>query len=170
MTQLPEWLPTLVNFKDYGGKWEPYCEVLYEYFKHDFIESRPKFGGRMIQLKRHPLFQGKEATFWHITHEGIIENQRTPDLRRCERIRWPRPIIERPIIEHNCNGVIRCWPEKKGKDESIVLWIHELDYVVILRVRKGYILLWSAYYISYDNKKRQLLKKYEEYIKNAEKS
>jgi len=170
MTQPPEWLPALVNFTDYGGQWEPYCEALYEYFRHDFIESKPKFGGRTVQLKRHPLFQGKEATFWHITHEGRTENQRTPDLRRCERIRWPRPIIERPIIEHNCNGVIRCWPEKTGRDERIVLWIYELDYVVILNIRKGYILLWAAYYIIYDNKRRQLLKKYEKYIKNAGKS
>jgi hypothetical protein len=27
--------------------------------------------------------------------EGRTEDERTPDLRRCERIRWPRPIIER---------------------------------------------------------------------------
>jgi len=103
MTEPPEWLPTLVYFQDYGGQWEPYCEALYKYFENDFIKSKPNFGNKVVQLKRYPLFQGKEATFWHITHEGKIENQRTPDLRRCERIRWPRP-----IIEHNPDAAIRC--------------------------------------------------------------
>jgi len=170
MTKPPEWLPALVNFKNYGGQWEPYCEALYEYFRHDFIESKPKFGERIVRLKRYPLFQGKEATFWHITHEGNIEDQRTPDFRRCERIRWPRPIIERPISEHNRNGAIRYWPEKTRRDNRLILWLHEQDYIVILSVRTGYILFWAAYYIDYDNKRRQLLKKYEEFVRSTEKS
>lgn len=164
MTEPPEWLPALVYFQNYGGQWEPYCEALYKYFENDFVKSKPKFENRVVQLKLYPLFQGKEATFWHITHEGKIENQRTPDLRRCERIRWPRP-----IIEHNSDDAIRCWPNKRGRAERIVLWIYKQDYVVILDVRRGYILLWAAYCVTYENRKRQLLKEYEEYMQNTKK-
>ncbi len=45
-------------------------------------------------MKKHPLVDGKEYTFYHITHKGNIENDRTPELRRCERIGWARPVIE----------------------------------------------------------------------------
>lgn len=38
------------------------------------------------------MADGKEATFWHMIQEGRIEEDRTPDIRRCERIRWPKPI------------------------------------------------------------------------------
>ncbi|MNH30689.1 hypothetical protein D3C79_909980 [compost metagenome] len=45
---------------------------------------------KRLGLKRHPVIQGKEATFWHMISEGNDEAERLPDLRRCERIRWPR--------------------------------------------------------------------------------
>src|SRR4030066_170192 len=54
--------------------------------------------------------KGKEATFWHLISEGKSEKDRLPDLRRCERIRWPRP-----IIEHHDRLTIKFWgPERKG--------------------------------------------------------
>ena len=40
------------------------------------------------------------------------------------------------------------------------------DYLVILARRRGYILLWTAYPIKYDNMKRKLLKEYEQCKKN----
>jgi len=49
--------------------------------------------GKRLGLKRHPMTQNKEATFWHMIQEGSVESERIPDIRRCERIRWPRPSV-----------------------------------------------------------------------------
>jgi hypothetical protein len=111
-------------------------------------------------LIRHPLFQDKEVTFWHITSEGEEEDKRTPDIRRCERIRWPRS-----IIEHFFEDNIRCWHNKRGHDRRIVLWFFEEDYVVVLADRKKYVLLWTAYMVSYRHTKEKLMKECEEYYK-----
>ena len=94
MSNTPEWLPPLVLFNDHGGNWHAYLDAIYAWFKQDFVDTKPTFQGRRLGLKRQPVTHGKEATFWHMIQEGSVEVDRTPDFRRCERIRWPRPIIE----------------------------------------------------------------------------
>ena len=37
---------------------------------------------------------GKEYTYYHFTHSGDIETDRTPDMRRMERMPFPRPMID----------------------------------------------------------------------------
>jgi hypothetical protein len=165
MSKPPEWLPPLVFLEDYGGDWKQYIEVVYAYFKSDFVDTKPRFGNRPVKLKRYPLLDGKEATFWHVTSEGKDETQRVPDLRRCERIRWPRP-----IIKHFEDKAIRCWPNKRSRDKRIILWFCEQDYVVILADRKKYVLLWTAYYVSYEHTRQNLLAEYEEYVNGVGKN
>jgi len=157
MSDVPEWLPSLVLLQEYDGDWKQYIEAVYDYFKSDFITSRTRFGHRAIRLKRYPLLGGKEATFWHITSEGETENQRIPDLRRCERIRWPRP-----IIEHYTDEVIRYWTNERRHERRIVLWFYEQDYVVVLADRKKYVLLWTTYMVSYKHTKEKLWREYED--------
>jgi hypothetical protein len=94
MTSLPDWLPPLVALADYGGDWERYLAALYDFFRQDFVDDKPLFEGKSLAVKRLPTSQGKEATFWHLISEGRQEEERLPDLRRCERIRWIRRIIE----------------------------------------------------------------------------
>lgn len=67
-------------------KWTKISPAKKEFYL-DFLDSKPVFQGRRLGLKRHPLSQGKEATFWHMISEGTTEEKRTPDFRRCERIR-----------------------------------------------------------------------------------
>jgi hypothetical protein len=165
MSNPPHWMLPLVCLEDYGGDWKQYIEAVYSYFKGDFIDRKPRFGNRPVMLKRYPLLDGKEATFWHVTSEGEDETQRVPDLRRCERIRWPSP-----IIKHFKDKVIRCWLNKRNGDVRIVLWFYEQDYVVVLADRKKYVLLWTAYYVSYEHTRQSLLAEYEEYVKSAGKN
>jgi len=87
VTDKPAWLPPLVLFNAYGGDWRSYLDAIYNFFREDFVDDKPTFQGRRLGLKRHPLSQGKEATFWHMIQEGVVEENRTPDFRRCERIR-----------------------------------------------------------------------------------
>ncbi len=85
----PDWLPDLVLFEHYENNWDKYLVVLYEHFKEDFVYQKPVFKGKKLAVKRYPLTDdGKEATFWHIISEGKTADNRLPDLRRCERIRW----------------------------------------------------------------------------------
>lgn len=156
----PSWLPALVLLEQYGGEWDKYIEAVYQYFKADFIDSSPQFENRNVKLKRYPLFQNKEYTFWHVTSEGEKEEERTPDIRRCERIRWPRP-----IIEHCTHTSVRCWQNKRGQDKRLILWFHESDYVVVLADRKKYVLLWTAYLVTYNHTREKLQKEYEEFHK-----
>jgi len=160
MTTLYDWLPPLVLFRDYGGNWKRYVEVLYEYFERDFVNDRPSFRGTRLALKRHPMEQGKEATFWHLISEGKTEDERLPDLRRCERIRWPRP-----IIEHADDSVIKVWENERKREKRICIWFEDVEYLVILAVRKGYILLWTAYPVTRSHRKKKLQKEYDAYIK-----
>ncbi len=160
MTTVPIWLPPLVCLEDFGGTWQDYVAAIYSHFCKDFVESRPLFGEHPVQIKRHPLLDNKEATFWHIISEGPEEEQRTPDLRRCERIRWPRP-----VIEHDTDSAVRYWQNKRGKEKRIVLWLYDSDYVVVLAVRKGYVVLWTAYPVSWSHTRKKLMKEYLEWHK-----
>ena len=161
MTDGPDWLPPLELFSDYGGDWESYLDAIYEYFKQDFVDSKPVFQGRRLGLKRYPLTHGKEAAFWHMIQEGTIEEDRTPDLRRCERVRWPKP-----IIEHDIDEAVKVWANQRRGERRICLWFEQEDYLVILADRGSYILPWTAYLVKQPHRQRRLQKEYEEYCRN----
>ena len=160
MNKTPAWLPPLVLFIDYDGNWEAYLEAVYDYFKLDFVNNKPVFRGMRLGLKRHPLTHGKEATFWHMIQQGDQEDERIPDFRRCERIRWPRP-----IIEHNGEKSIKIWWNKRKGGQRICLWFEQENYLVILADRGSYILPWTAYLVEKPHRQRKLQKEYEEYCR-----
>jgi hypothetical protein len=153
-----DWLPPLVLFEDSRGDWEAYLAMLYAWFKQDFVDSKPEFQGRRLGLKRHPLTRGKEATFWHFIQEGEVEEDRTPDFRRCERIRWPKP-----IIEHDPEPSIKIWRNKRGSEERVCLWLEHESYLVILADRGTYILPWTAYPVEKPHQQRKLQREFQEY-------
>jgi hypothetical protein len=150
------WLPDLICFDEYGGDWNRYLDALYAIFKRDFIESRPTFPGYRVGLKKHPMEQGKEATFWHFISEGSVERERLPDLRRCERIAWPRAIIEAVGTER-----VRCWRNDRKNERRILLVLPDFTYAVILADRGEYVLPWTAYVVKEDRQRRRLQKEYD---------
>jgi len=147
------WLPPLVLLENYNGNWTQYIEVVYAHFKQDFVDSKPLFRGIRMGLKRLPIEQGKEATFWHMTSEGKVEADRTPDLRRCERIRWPKPIVERVPCDD-----LRVWAEQRRRENRIAIAPSDFSYILILAERQGrqsaYYIPWTAYYVQYDHDRR----------------
>ena len=155
------WLPPLVLFNDFRGNWDIYLEALYQFFYDDFIESSPQFEGVRVGLKRYPVTDGKESAFWHLISGGENEPDRLPDLRKCEHIRWPRP-----IIEHSFESVIKIWENERKGEKSICIWLESRDFLVVLRKRNGYLLFWTAYPIEQDHRKNKLKKEYLEYNKN----
>lgn len=156
-------LPDLICLSDYNGDWETYINAVYEIFERDCIKDKIFFRGRKINLKRHPLFQNRECTFYHITHEGKDEHDRTPDLRRCERIEWIR------IVLKNCDKWgLKIWEQDRNGKTRIVIWLEledDDDYIIILDDRGTYLLLWTVFNLKYDHQKRKKLREYREYIK-----
>jgi len=161
MSDVPDWLPPLVLFSDHGGNWDAYVDAIYEWFKQDFIDSKPMFQGRRLGLKRHPMSHGKEATFWHMIQEGAVEEDRTPDFRRCERIRWPKP-----VIEHTDDPKVKYWISVKRNEDRIHIWLEDLDYIVVLADRRGFLLPWTAFVVTRDHTRTKLRKEYEAYWKS----
>ncbi|MCD6390205.1 MAG: hypothetical protein J7L69_12400 [Desulfobulbaceae bacterium] len=162
MSTVPKWLLPLVLFNDYNGDWDAYLEAIYSYFKKDFVDTKPVFRGKRLGLKRHPLTQGKEATFWHMIQQGDREADRTPDFRRCERIRWPKP-----IIEHDREDAIKVWWNQRRGEQRICLWFEQENYLVILADRGRYILPWTAYLVEQPHRQRKLQKEYEEFCRKS---
>jgi len=157
-------LPELIELNDFGGNFNAYLEAIYEIFKTDFVKSKPVFQGKRLGLKKYPLIEEKEYTFYHMTHEGDIENNRIPDLRRMERISWPRPMIDNS--EHNYLKVWRNIRRGKGGTRNRILILHEaVKYLVILDDRKDYILPWTAYLIKGSRQLQKHLQEYENYKK-----
>lgn len=149
------WLPDLVLLETCNGNWGDYLETIYSFFKHDFVNSKPSFPGKPVGLKRYPLSEGKECTFWHFIQEGSVEDNRIPDLRRCERIRWPRPLIEAV----NSNRV-RVWNTMRRTHRRIVIALDDFSYVVVLEDRVKYVLPWTAYTVDREHRRRKLEKEY----------
>jgi len=157
---LPDWLPPLVYLADHGGDWNRYVEALYAYYRQDFCDSQPMLNGRRVARRVTPVDQGKEACFWHLISEGRVESQRLPDPRRCERIRWPRPIVERAG-----DPPLKVWENRRGRDRRLCIWFEEADYLVVLVVRSGYYLLLTAYPVTHPHTRRKLQKEHSAYTK-----
>jgi hypothetical protein len=157
MSERPDWLPALIPLKDHGGDWQAYFDAVYAVFHKDFVDSTPSFRGAPVRVKRHPIEQGRERGFWHVTSEGWQETKRVPDLRRCERIGWIRAIIE------NAEGSdVRVWDNRRRGRHRAVLWVEGAEFLVVLERRSFGWLLWTAYCVTEEHRKRKLLREYEE--------
>lgn len=162
-----DWLPDLLLFSDYGGNWERYLEILYQCFREDFIKHKPSINGHKLALKRYPLELGKEATFWHLISEGKEEYSRLPDFRRCERIRWTKP-----VITNYTDYKIKAFSRIIRGENRIHIWLESEDYVVVIAERYDskkndfYYLPWTAFYID----KNHTRKKFEEYYQAFKKA
>ncbi|MDR3226089.1 MAG: hypothetical protein LBT56_00260 [Prevotellaceae bacterium] len=152
--------PNLIELSAFDGNFEKYNAAVYEIFKSDFVIQKPIFQGKRLNLKSHPYIDNKEYTYYHFTHSGDIENERVPDLRRMERIRFPKPMINSSYSKN-----LKVWRNKRGTKNRILIFCEKEKYLVILEDRKNYILPWTAYYLEHDNRIKKLRKEYEKYIK-----
>ncbi|QDU13603.1 hypothetical protein CA11_13870 [Gimesia maris] len=157
-----DWLPELLRLDDCENNWELYLEAVYQAFVEDFVDSKPTYTEKKFALKRYPITDGKECTFWHLISEGANEEERLPDLRRCERIKWPRPMIE--SIQ---SGNLCVWRNKRGRENRILIASSDFSYVVVLADRSDYVLLWTAYCVEKNHSRRKMESEYSRW-KNGE--
>jgi hypothetical protein len=158
---MPAWLPSLICLHDFHGDWERYEATLYEIFCRDFMKGDLAYGGLPVRLKRHPVLDGKEATFWHLISEGSVERERLPDLRRCERIGWPRALIEQAA-----DPCLKVWENTRKGEKRVCLWLEAEDYLLILAHRNSYVLPWTAYMVTEGHRKRKLQREYEDFCRD----
>ena len=161
------WLPELIpcnNWADYPT----YERQLYSIFKQDFVDSRPLFEEKPVTIRREPRINGYEQAFFHLTSKSYTNcEERCPDPRRCERIRWIRAFIENyqcdPNLCTDCDGV-KVWREPYDSNRiRIHLLLEEEKYLVILEQRETYILLITAYYLDYPHSLEKQIKRYKRF-------
>ena len=144
-------LPDIITLEEYGGDFSSYLEAVYAIFRRDFVDSRPVFEGTRLGLKKHPFIDGKEYTFYHFTHDGDIEKERLPNLRRLERISFPRP-----MIDNSTHPFLKVWRNKRGTNERILIFHEDESYLIVLEDRGDFILPWTAYLVEYKNRRIKL--------------
>ena len=149
----PAWLPDLIPF---SGDWSVYVEAIYNAFRSDFFSHRVHFRGRRVSVRGEPRDQGKEAGFWHAISEGKEETNRTPDLRRCERVQWIRALIECSDEEE-----VRVWEEMRGSDRRVHIALPDFSYLVVLADRGHYVLFITAFCVEREHQRRKRRKAWE---------
>ncbi|MCK6600345.1 MAG: hypothetical protein L6Q77_00835 [Bacteroidetes bacterium] len=152
--------PDLIFLTDYNGNIQEYFNAVYQIFESHFIKSNPHFKGIRVNTQKFPLEDGIHRTFYHITHEGNDEKNRLPDLRRMERIRYPRFIIE--SFNHPDFLV---WKNKRKNETRVLIFNQKENYLVVLGERKGYNLLVTAYLVDHEHTQKKLLAEYKTSIK-----
>lgn len=152
--------PDLIFLEDYNGNFDKYFAAVYNIFETDFIKTQPLYQNQRVVVRKYPEVDGIHKTFYHITHQGEDENNRKPDFRRMERIRFPKF-----VIENHLHNEILIWKNKRGKDERVVLFNEAENYILILTERNGFYLFITAYYVETEHRKQKLLKEYEAYKK-----
>ncbi|MDO8929503.1 MAG: hypothetical protein Q7W54_11015 [Bacteroidota bacterium] len=152
--------PDLMYLEDFNNNFSDYFKAVYAVFEHDFIKSQPKFNQLKVSAPKYPLADGIHRTFYHITHEGEDEKDRKPDLRRMERIRFPKF-----LIVNGSHPDVLIWKNIRGKDTRVLLFNEKETYLTVLTERAEYYLLWTAYFVEKEHSVRKLKKEYEAYIK-----
>lgn len=158
-----DWLPSKIMRKDFSCD-SDFLQAVENAYKDDFIRSQTFFGGKVVTRKKYPLrHNGEDASFWHLTTSGIVETERTRSLERCERIKWPKA-----IIENYSNISVNVWCEK----ETVLFYFrisefdsNEKDYIVILKKRREYFVLWTAYPIEREHTRKQYIKRFQAHQK-----
>ena len=140
-------LPPLVKYENFESD-DDFLNTLYEYFRQDFILDKPKYKNNPLRLKRMPIRDNREATFYHITTKGENEENRQIDIPRAERIRWIKPIIE------SNDKTLMIWENKRKNEENILILHEKENFLIVLRKRQNGLMFWTAYYVDKCYKKK----------------
>ncbi len=116
-------------------------EAAYAIFWQDFVfDPDIIVEGNPVRLK-HGLRQGKELTFWHLASNSANEKNGEISRERCSFVPWLKFMLE------NYEECLR-WENQRGKEKSLCLVDSEWRFLIVLRKRTGYFLLWTAYPLS----------------------
>lgn len=154
-----KWLPELI---EHISNWNEYLLVMHEKYLAEYKnrDNQLTYNGKAVIARRQPLCDEIEDSFWHI----IGGANHVPDYERCERLLWAGAIIK------NCSDpAIRIWRENNyrgAKRNSVIMWLYNYDYVVVLEERRRYYLLVTAYVV-HEYKRHDLTRRYASSIKTG---
>lgn len=152
--------PPLLRFQDFAGDWAAYEIALYEVFERDIVRYNLRFRETPVSARRTPEHDHRWASYWHLISEGKVEDDRTPDLRRCERLPWISWIIENA----DTHDEIDTWEQRRGSNASVLLWFRE-EYLVILARRNEYYLLKTAFFVDRQHRIKKFRKERDQFFK-----
>lgn len=156
--------PDLLPFQNFGGDWDRYKKELNRIFTEKIVHGGLRFRDRRVSCRRIPETKGLWASFWHLIQEGKEEDERTPDMRRCERLPWIPWVINNATTHPEIDE----WQNRRGNEINTLLWYRE-EYLVVLSQRRGYWLLKTAYVTKGKYRIMRLRKERDTYLHSGDK-
>jgi hypothetical protein len=162
-------LPLLICLENYENNFDVYLDKVYLSFQQDFLYSYPmfKYDPSEIHINSRPYTNDKEFTFWHIISEGKAENERVPNLRRCERIKFPRYLIE------NYESIdCKIWEKdvlaNKSREKRIHISTSDFSFLIVLsKLNKSNLknkrTLITAFYVEREYQRKKYKSDHEKY-------
>ena len=127
--------PELMLFENYPD-WNAYEDALYAAYLQSVAHAGLTFCGDLVKVRFRPEAKRKGYGFWHLISEAPEqanrnEEERIPDLRRCERVRWVAWCIQNA----DAPG-FSWWENLRWGETHVVIWAEAHDYAVFLAKRK----------------------------------
>lgn len=150
--------PPLMPFSGYND-WADYEDAIYNIYLQTVAHAQLTFMDEPVKVRFSPTTKHKGYGFWHLISEAPSqdnrnEDDRIPDLRRCERVRWVAWCIQ------NAGTPGFSWWENDRKGQThVVIWAEEHDYAIMLGKRHTaegvrFYLLKTAYCLRTHNIRR----------------
>ena len=174
---MPEWLPDMLCVNPWTEKT---YDMLYKVFCQDIRDNNLIYMSNKVWIFLE-MEDGKEKIFWHLTTRYVKikkiprrkrkfypeeqthdEEERLPDLRRCERLPWVRA-----LIEYSSEPNVQAWDYEEG--DLIIktyIWLKDFDFVVIMKkYSNGTRRLITSFYVDKPYKQKDFERKYSNRIK-----
>lgn len=129
--------PALISMHDFPG-WEAYEDAIYAVYLETVAHARLTFRGCPLKVRFNPETKRKGYGFWHLISEAPTQNnryeeERIPDLRRCERVRWVAWCIQHADA---CAPGFSWWENERGREKHVVIWAEQHHFAVVLAKRQ----------------------------------
>ena len=156
MPDLPTWLPALFVGDPLVN--EDYTRLYREVFCRDFKSTEMFYRGHYVWFFE-KMSLGRELIFVHLTSRKKTPDSEERELRpeRCARLPWVRP-----LIEHADDPAVLAWDYEEGDgDIKTYVWLHQHDYIVIMkRMKDESRRLCAAYCVDDEHERRKLRKNF----------
>lgn len=129
--------PPLIPLSNYAG-WQAYEDAIYAIYLETVAHAGLTFCGNQVKVRFRPETKHKGYGFWHLISEAPDqrnrnEDDRIPDLRRCERVRWVAWCIQNADAGE---AGFSWWENERGRETHIVVWAEQQDFAVVLAKRQ----------------------------------
>ena len=152
--EMPPWLPDeicTISCKDEND----FINITYDRLIYDFFLQGVLFRGKRVLLPNEKSNDGKLKIYWHIGGDDNSLDHHNWDRRRTQRIPWIKAVIDNAIEPE-----VLVWKTVKNHDKRISLWLINLDYLIILSVKRDKYFLITAYITCRSHTREKLLKEY----------